>query len=162
MNLRKAAGIKILAPVFVLVLIAVLSGTAFALQDVDFTQCANDTDDSGLFETCKWISGALQQNNSRYAESDGVPQRLIFKHTSAVANETHTVTFRYDFTKGNVYGYDFLVDPDHTVPTTLLNFCGCQRDHQRARGRARGTTKCRRRQQPRRHQPGARTSARYD
>jgi uncharacterized repeat protein (TIGR01451 family) len=124
MNLREASVRKALLGVFLLCLIIVSSGTAFALADVDFTQCENDTDNSGLFETCKWTSGALNQIHSRYAESDGVPQRLIFKHTSAVANEVHTVTFRYDFTNSNVYGYDFLVDPDHTVPASLLNYCG--------------------------------------
>jgi len=131
MNLREASGRKALFGIFLLCLIIVSAGTAFAL-DLDFRQCKNDYDNSGIFEACEWITGALQSNNSRYAESDGVPQRLIFEHTSLVANDTHTVTFRYDFTNKTgpttAYGYDFLVDPDHTVPASLLS-----QDHRHSR-----------------------------
>jgi uncharacterized repeat protein (TIGR01451 family) len=127
MNLWKATAGKMLLAAFFLIFLVSLSGRAYAL-DLDFRQCKNDYDNSGIFEACEWITGALETNNSRYAESDGVPQRLIFEHTSLVPNDTHTVTFRYDFTKQTgpttAYGYDFLVDPDHTVPASLLNYCG--------------------------------------
>ena len=51
---------------------------------LDFTQCANDnapgSKGDGTIDSCIWTNGALNAQNSDYAESDGVPQRLFFLH----------------------------------------------------------------------------------
>jgi hypothetical protein len=111
----------------VCILLALLSMPFYAgsivYADSDFRQCENDSNNDGIIQACTWIQGALQQNNSDYAESDGVPQRYIFTHEGTGA-DIHNVIFRYDFTKSDVYTYDFMVDPDHTVPSSLLNHCG--------------------------------------
>ena len=99
----------------------------YCLWRLDFRQCANDdqigSKNDGIIDQCEWITGAITQNNSDYAESDGVPQRYIFTDPGT-GSDCHTVVFRYDFTKSDVYTYDFMVDPDHTVPSSLLNHCG--------------------------------------
>jgi large repetitive protein len=110
-----------------LALLIILSTTlVYGASGNDFKQCANDnalgSKNDGIIDPCDWINGALIPNNSDYAESDGVPQRFIFRH-EGTGSDTHTVVFRYDFTKSNVYAYDFLVDPDHTMPSSLLNHC---------------------------------------
>jgi len=52
-----------------------------------------------------WINGALNQNNSNYAEGDYVPQRV---ELTGLATGTHTLTFSYDRTKNGKYAYDFV------------------------------------------------------
>jgi len=97
------------------------AGSSYAASQI--SQCANDSNNDGIIQACTWTTGALQQNNSDYAESDGVPQRYMFTDPGT-GNDTHTVVFRYDFTKSSRYTYDFMVDPDHTMPDSLLNHCG--------------------------------------
>ncbi|HEY9075186.1 MAG TPA: DUF5979 domain-containing protein, partial [Anaerolineaceae bacterium] len=73
-----------------------------------YDQCSNDagngyaTGDTG----CRWITGNLQSNNSKYYEGDSTVQRLWL--TDFVPGSTHTVTFRYGTTKGGKHAYDFL------------------------------------------------------
>lgn len=88
------------------------------------SQCENDSNNDGIIQACTWTTGALNQNNSDYAESDGVPQRWFFTHSGTGSAEVHTAVFQYDFTKNDVYAYDFLVDVDHTMPMSLINPCG--------------------------------------
>lgn len=103
-----------------------LASTNLLAQSVDLTQCANDNGppnankNDGVIDACKWINGALNANNSDYAESDGVPMRAFISFPSA---GSHSVVFQYDFTKNDIYAYDFLVDIDHTMPQSLLNPC---------------------------------------
>jgi fimbrial isopeptide formation D2 family protein/LPXTG-motif cell wall-anchored protein len=52
-----------------------------------------------------WINGALNQNNSNYAEGDYVPQKV---ELSGLTPGTHTLTFSYDRTKNGKYAYDFV------------------------------------------------------
>jgi fimbrial isopeptide formation D2 family protein/uncharacterized repeat protein (TIGR01451 family) len=52
-----------------------------------------------------WINGALNANNSDYAEDDFVPQRVVI--TDLTPGE-HELTFTYDVTKGDLYAYDFV------------------------------------------------------
>jgi uncharacterized repeat protein (TIGR01451 family) len=105
-----------------------LASHSYAAQESSFTQCANDdaagSQNDGVFDQCEWIQGAITQINSKYAESDAVPQRFIFTHTAAAGAGDHTAVFRYDFTKSSVYTYDFVVDPNHSMPDALLNHCG--------------------------------------
>ncbi len=120
---------KMIFSVWFLALLLIFWGTGTvsygAPGDKDsLTQCANDPDNSGLVEQCHWITGALTQNNSLYAESDGVPQRWFFQHIPSVTPDAHTAIFRYTFTKNSVYSYDFLTDVDHTMPMSLINPCG--------------------------------------
>ena len=107
------------------VILSFIGATAYAASD--FRQCANDDEigskNDGIIDQCEWITGAITPNNSDYAESDGVPQRYIFTDPGTLS-DCHIVKFRYDFTKSNVYTYDFMVDPDHTMPSSLLNHCG--------------------------------------
>jgi len=99
-----------------------------AVGQSSFTQCANDdaagSKNDGAFDQCEWITGAITQINSKYAESDAVPQRFIFVHTAPAGGGDHTAVFRYDFTKSSVYTYDFVVDPNHSMQEALLNHCG--------------------------------------
>jgi uncharacterized repeat protein (TIGR01451 family) len=99
-------------------------GAAGANLGSSLTQCANDPDNSGLVESCQWITGALVTNNSLYAESDGVPQRWLFEHRSCGDVDNHVAVFQYTFTKGDVYAYDFLNSVDHTMPSSFINPCG--------------------------------------
>lgn len=115
---RKKTGVLLLGTVFIFFSIAQSSYGASQLS-----QCANDSDNDGIIQACTWTNGALVPNNSDYAESDGVPQRWFFTHTSGAAAEAHTAIFQYDFTKSDVYAYDFLVDVDHTMPMSLINPC---------------------------------------
>jgi hypothetical protein len=107
------------------VILSFIGATAYAASD--FRQCANDdkigSKNDGIIDQCEWITGAITSINSDYAESDGVPQRYIFTDPDTLS-DCHTVKFRYDFTKSDVYTYDFMVDPDHTIPSSLLNHCG--------------------------------------
>jgi len=98
------------------------AGSSYAASQI--SQCANDSNNDGIIQACTWTTGALQQNNSDYAESDGVPQRWFFTHSSTGSSVVHTAVFQYDFTKNDVYAYDFLVDVDHTMPMSLINPCG--------------------------------------
>jgi LPXTG-motif cell wall-anchored protein len=52
-----------------------------------------------------WINGALNQNNSNYAEGDYVPQRV---ELTGLTTGPHTLTFSYDRTKNGKYAYDFV------------------------------------------------------
>jgi len=52
-----------------------------------------------------WINGALNQNNSNYAEGDYVPQRV---ELTGLSPGTHTLTFSFDRTKNGLYAYDFV------------------------------------------------------
>jgi fimbrial isopeptide formation D2 family protein/LPXTG-motif cell wall-anchored protein len=52
-----------------------------------------------------WINGALNQNNSNYAEGDYVPQKV---ELTGLTPGTHTLSFTYDRTKNGKYAYDFV------------------------------------------------------
>ncbi len=103
-----------------------LMGAPAVAQQVDFSHCQNDnaqgSKNDGIIDACVWGNGAINPNNSDYAESDAIPQRLLL--TGFDSPGTQTVVFRYDFTKGSVYTFDFLVDADHTMPAILVNPCG--------------------------------------
>ena len=91
----------------------------FTDADIDFTQCLNDSDNDDVMDSCSWGTGAINQNNSIYTECNSVPQRLFQKIKVA---GPHTVRFEFEFTKADVYGYDFISSPDYTVGT-YLNEC---------------------------------------
>jgi hypothetical protein len=94
---------------------------AFGLPaETHFSQCANDSNNDNTLDDCDWSGGALNQNNSVYVEGDVIPQRLFQEFDSA---GTHTIVFKYDFTKSNVYAYDFLSDVDETQSGANLNPC---------------------------------------
>jgi uncharacterized repeat protein (TIGR01451 family) len=124
-HISKGIGVTVVALLFFSA--AFFAGTAaYAQGDYDFNQCWNDSALSslhdGIIDACQWTTGAINQVNSKYTESDGVPHRFLFTHNEP--HTTHTATFQYDFTKSSVYGYDFIVDVDHTTPLSLLNPCG--------------------------------------
>ncbi|HSX68211.1 SpaA isopeptide-forming pilin-related protein [Nocardioides sp.] len=52
-----------------------------------------------------WINGALNQNNSNYAEGDLVPQKIDLK--GLVPGE-YTIGFTFDRTKNGLYAYDYV------------------------------------------------------
>jgi Prealbumin-like fold domain len=93
-----------------------------APEQIDFTQCANDSNNDDVKDDCDWSDGALNANDSIVTEGDAVGERLIQNIDVAA---THTVRFEYDFSKGDVYAYDFLTNVDDTQNTAaLLNACG--------------------------------------
>lgn len=65
----------------------------------DFTQ--NTVEGGGG----SWINGALNQNNSNYAEGDLVPQKIDLK--GLVPGE-YTIGFTFDRTKNDLYAYDYV------------------------------------------------------
>jgi hypothetical protein len=89
--------------------------------DIDFTQCLNDAGNANAIDTCTWANGAINQINSYYNEGNSVPQRLFHNIDTA---GTHTIRLSYDFTKADIYAYDFLSTPDLTQSGALLNQCG--------------------------------------
>ena len=99
-----------------------ITSMTFTDADIDFTQCSNDDNNDNVVEACKWVSGALNGNNSAYHESEGVPQRLAHKLTTVGAFQ---MQFEYDFSKGSIYSYDFLTSADQGPQNTLalLNPC---------------------------------------
>ncbi|MBP1689293.1 MAG: hypothetical protein H6Q33_5436, partial [Deltaproteobacteria bacterium] len=103
-------------------LLAIVPRVSFA-ADVDFTQCRNDSDDDGAPDSCEWTTGAINPSNSTYTEGDAAPQRLLRNFDAA---GSYTMRFDYDFSKANVYAYDFLTNVDATMPigATMLNECG--------------------------------------
>jgi hypothetical protein len=111
----------------------VLAGTSFTDGDIDFRQCRNDSDNNNTQDDCEWTTGAVGQNDSIYTEGDSVPQRLLHEIDTA---GSHTMVFRYDFTKSDVYAYDFLTDVDETQSGALLAPCGA------APGFATGSGEC--------------------
>ncbi|UCD04517.1 MAG: hypothetical protein JSW73_02700, partial [Candidatus Woesearchaeota archaeon] len=90
-------------------------------KKIDFTQCANDDNNDDIKDDCFWTTGAINQNNGIYTEGDVVPHRLFHKIADA---GTHTIRFRYDFTKSDIYAYDFWSTPDITQSGSDLNPCG--------------------------------------
>jgi len=107
--------------ILLLVLLASPSIKFAAAADIDFTQCQNDSNNDAVKDACQWVTGSLTANNSIYNESNSVPQRLF--HSIATAG-THTIQLEYDFSKSNIYAYDFLTTPDLTQSGGLLNPCG--------------------------------------
>jgi hypothetical protein len=75
-----------------------------------------------VLQACKWVEGGLNQNNSIYTEGQSIPQRLFHKLTAAGA---YQFEFDYDFSKSNIYAYDFLTSADQGPQATLalLNPC---------------------------------------
>ncbi len=89
-----------------------LASTTFTDGEIHFTQCLNDTDNNNMVDNCDWGNGAINASNSVYVEGNGVPQRLFHQIDTAA---THTIRLEYDFTKGDVYAYDFLTNVDETM-----------------------------------------------
>jgi hypothetical protein len=94
----------------------------FTDADIQFTQCLNDSDNNEVMDDCDWGTGAINTNNAIYYEGDSVPQRLFQRIDNA---GIHTIRFEYNFTRANIYAYDFLSSPDYTLPPgpTYLNEC---------------------------------------
>jgi hypothetical protein len=110
---------------FALVAWAALSAQAAQAQTVDWTQCLNDNGpgmakNDNVPDPCSWSNGAVNLINSVYMEGDGVPQRLLL---SLPTPGTYTLILDYDFTRANIYAYDFLASPFETQSPALLNEC---------------------------------------
>lgn len=101
------------------------SGTAtttFFDDELSWDQCQNDTDpNDNAQDPCAWTNGALNTNNSIYAEGDVVPQRHIRGVSSAGPHYTSFDHSFYDQAK-DAYTYDFWATPDFTVGSDL-NAC---------------------------------------
>lgn len=90
---------------------------------VDFKQCANDRSEGA--GSCDWINSILQASNSAYAEGMSVPQRLLYR---GIGNGSHTISFKYSYTKGGIHAYDFITSKnqgngDFTPGITTFNNC---------------------------------------
>jgi hypothetical protein len=102
-----------------------LAATSFMDADIDFSQCRNDLDDDNVVDHCEWSPGSINQINSKYAEGDAVPHRLFHRIIGDPANgSSHTMVFDYEFSKGDIYAYDFLTNVDQTMSGLLLEECG--------------------------------------
>ncbi len=86
-----------------------------------------------------WINGALNQNNSNYAEGDYVPQRV---QLSGLNPGAHQIYFTYDRTKNGKFAYDFvdhlsidepgathLLGRRRTEPADAVRHLGHRQDH---------------------------------
>ena len=98
------------------------------ISGIDWQQCRNDTGEGGgtandeTVDNCSWTDGGINATNGVYREGDAVPQRLFAVIEN---NGPHTLRFSYDFSKGNIYAYDFLTRPDAGPQIgPLLNACG--------------------------------------
>ena len=102
---------------------APVATVTFTDANISFSQCRNDPDNDNEIESCQWTTGAVQSNNSCYREGDSVPQRLFHQ---VKCTGTHTMRFEYEFSKSNIYAYDFLSNVDGTMPvgSSGLNQCG--------------------------------------
>jgi uncharacterized repeat protein (TIGR01451 family)/LPXTG-motif cell wall-anchored protein len=104
------------------------TGTNLNTGDVDgFSQ--NTQEDAGG----SWINGALNQNNSNYAEGDFVPQRVELDDIQPGLNQ---LVLTFDMTKSTKWAYDFLANlaidepgatiswdaPDGPAPETLPSY----------------------------------------
>jgi hypothetical protein len=98
-----------------------VAAMTFTDMRTDFRQCRNDSDNNDVKDDCEWSTGASGPNNSIYVPGETVPQRLLQVYDLA---GTHTVELEYDFTKNDVYAYDFLSNVDDTQAGALLNPCG--------------------------------------
>ena len=89
---------------------------------IDFQQCQNDQGNTNSVQNCVWVDGGINANNGFYKEGDAVPQRLFIQVDTA---NPHTLRFMHDFSRADIYAYDFLTDAK-AVPQnsdTLLNPC---------------------------------------
>ena len=97
-----------------------LATTYFMDADIHFSQCRNDDapggKNDGIVDPCAWTNGAINTVNSKYFEGDSVPQRLFHKMKDDGSN---TIEFTYEFSKSDVYAYDFLTNADQTAGTNL-------------------------------------------
>ncbi|KPJ59290.1 MAG: hypothetical protein AMJ46_11635, partial [Latescibacteria bacterium DG_63] len=92
-----------------LILVLGLTGSAFAADQIDFRQSANDDKPLTLGEV-HWINGIVQHSNSRYHEGMSNFQRAIA--WGLHAGPTHEISFRHQFTKAGIHAYDFLTTWD--------------------------------------------------
>ena len=95
-----------------------VSGTAtttFTDSSVgSYDQCSNDDGDGYATPDlgCRWTSGNLQRNNSRYAEGEATVQRLWLE--ALVPGSVHTLTLKYGTTKQGKHAYDYLTTWDYS------------------------------------------------
>lgn len=77
-----------------------------------------------------WINGALNANNSNYAEGDFVPQKVDL---NGLVPGSYTIGFSFDRTKNGKYAYDYVADlaisgsagaPAPTWTSTTADFTG--------------------------------------
>lgn len=85
------------------------NGKISALADPPDPDCTVTDFDQNTQENSggSWINGALNQNNSNYAEGDFVPQKV---ELGGLVPGTYTIGFSYDVTKNGKYAYDFVSD----------------------------------------------------
>jgi hypothetical protein len=97
-----------------------LATVTFTDADIHFSQCQNDGNNDDIANACSWTTGGLNQNNSLYTEGDAPPQRL-FHRLDEIG--THTFGFEYEFSKSDIYAYDFITNVDDTQGGALLAEC---------------------------------------
>lgn len=83
------------------------ASTTFAVAiNVNLDQLQNGT----MSASPEWANGNINTSNSCYSEGDGVPFRYFV--TGASGGEEHFFTINFQWTKGGVHAYDYLVDYD--------------------------------------------------
>jgi fimbrial isopeptide formation D2 family protein/LPXTG-motif cell wall-anchored protein/uncharacterized repeat protein (TIGR01451 family) len=85
---------------------SVTSAATTAAPDCTVTDFDQNTLESGAGT---WLNGALNQQNSNYAEGDFVPQRV---ELGGLVPGTYTLGFTFDRTKSGKYAYDYVAGLD--------------------------------------------------
>ncbi|MDX1510554.1 MAG: hypothetical protein R3249_04355, partial [Nitriliruptorales bacterium] len=88
------------------------AGMALAKEGANLSQCANGDADDGPPTPCVWHNGNLGQNNSQYAEGDGVGFRSILDDLQD--GDTYEFTIGWDTIQSSSIAYDYLVSWDYT------------------------------------------------
>jgi len=97
-----------------------LASTTFTDDTSVLHQCKNGPPGSPLVP-CQWVGGDLHAGNSHYGEADSVPYRAtVYKIPQG---EAHFIRITYDFTKGGIYGFDFLTRFDRTEASPPMDPC---------------------------------------
>jgi hypothetical protein len=83
---------------------------------VELEQCANENHDCTT-DSSSWVTGALNVNNSVYAEGDSVPYRASFRDLTV--GETYFVTIEWDSLQSGKHAIDYLTTYTRTETTAM-------------------------------------------
>ena len=101
-----------------------------ANPSANLDQCANDPFPSPSSDGCSasasdWINGNMGASKAVYFEGDSLPYRMTFDNLSTAGS--HTITIKWDTTKGGKHALDYLTTFNRTVTTAnpCLGVAGC-------------------------------------
>ena len=112
-------GVWLLTALVAAALFAFLPSAAFGVGNpsADLDQCANGNPLSATAcdasHDADWINGNVGQSKATYFEGDSLPYRMKFDNL--LPGSSHTVTIKWDTTKGGTHALDFLTTYNRTV-----------------------------------------------